>query len=206
MPFEDLPNVTAYFEAGEDKQAEPLLRAIGRLVWGANMLETVLLMMVLQLRSDRNGQFPSQEELARMEEASAGRRLGLLRELDIPADLEARIDEVIKRRNRIVHHTFETPEIVVPLITGQGLDEAVEHIEQVALDCGSIGVELFAVAGPALEAKTGKTPAELAEMLASIDPETVDDPRLLEHLEVARAMRGLDLTLPWQDDEADTQP
>lgn len=36
-------------------------------------------------------------------------------------------------------------------------------------------------------------------MLASIELEKVDDPRLREQLEVARAMHGLDLTPPWQD-------
>ena len=149
MPFDDLPSVTAYFEAGQDERIDPMLRAIGRLVWGANLLETVLLMMVLQLRGDRDGQLPSREELAYLEEVSAGMRLGLLRELNIPTDLEARIDDVIKRRNRIVHHMFEAPEIVMPIISGEGLGAAVERIEQVALDCGSIGVELYAVAGPA---------------------------------------------------------
>jgi hypothetical protein len=206
MPFDDLPSVGAYFEAGHDERIDPLLRAIGRLVWGANLLETVLLMMVLQLRSDRDDKLPSKEEFARLEETSAGKRLGLLRELNIPADLEARIDEVIKRRNRVVHHMFETPEIVLPVISGEGLDAAVEQIEQVALDCGSIGVALFTVAGPAMEAKVGMTPAELAEMLAAADLEKVDDPRFREQLEVVRAMRGLDLTLPWQDAEADTPP
>jgi hypothetical protein len=204
MPFDDLPSVSAYFEAGHGERIDPLLRAIGRLVWGASLLETVLLMMVLQLRSDRDGELPSQEEFARLEEASAGKRLRLLRELEIPAELEARIDEVIKWRNRVVHHMFETPEIVLPVISGEGLDAAVERIEQVALDCGSIGVELFTVAGPGIEAKIGMTPAELAEMLASADLAKVDDPRFREQLEVARAMRGLDLTLSWQPE--DTRP
>jgi hypothetical protein len=68
----------------------------------------------------------------------------------------------------------------------------------VALDCGKIGVELYAVAGPRLEAKVGKTPAELVEMLGSVKLEAVEDPRLREQLEAVRAMRGLDLTLPWQ--------
>jgi hypothetical protein len=206
-PFADLPSVTAYFEAVQDERADALMRAIGRLVCGANLLETVLLMMVLQLRGDRDGQLPSQEEFAYLEEASAGRRLGLLRELDIPADLEARIDDVIERRNRIVHHIFETPEIVVPALTGEGIEAAVKHVEQVALDCGTIGVELYAVAGPALEAKLGKGPVELIEILGSIDVDSIEDSRFREQLEVVRAMRGVDLTLPWQaDGDAGTSP
>ncbi len=198
MLFDDLPSVTAYFEAGQDERTDPLLRAIGRLVWGANLLEVVLLLLVVQLRDDRESQFPAEEEFAYLEEASAGKRLGLLRKLDIPPDLEARIDDAIGRRNRIIHHMFECPEIVGAIISGEGIDAAVEQVEQVALDCGKIGVELYAVAGPRLEAKVGKTPAELVEMLGSVKLEAVEDPRLREQLEAVRAMRGLDLTLPWQ--------
>ncbi len=198
MLFDDLPSVTAYFEAGQDERTDPLLRAIGRLVWGANLLEVVLLLLVVQLRDDREGQFPAEEEFAYLEEASAGKRLGLLRKLDIPPDLEARIDDAIGRRNRIIHHMFECPEIVGAIISGEGIDAAVEQVEQVALDCRKIGVELYAVAGPRLEAKVGKTPAELVEMLGSVKLEAVEDPRLREQLEAVRAMRGLDLTLPWQ--------
>jgi hypothetical protein len=42
-------------------------------------------------------------------------------------------------------------------------------------------------------------------MLGSVKLESVEDPRLREQLEAVQAMRGLDLTLPWQatcDDEA----
>jgi hypothetical protein len=154
--FDDLPPVTAYFEAGQDEHTDPLLRAIGRLVWSANLLEVVLLVLVVQLRDDREGQFPTEEEFAYLEEASAGKRLGLLRKLNIPYYLEARIDDAIDRRNRIIHHMFEYPEIVGAVISGEGIDAAVEQVEQVALDCGKIGVELYAVARPRLEAKVGK--------------------------------------------------
>jgi hypothetical protein len=80
-----------------------------------------------------------------------------------------------------------------------------EQIEQVALDCGKLGVELYAVAGPRFEAKVGKTPAELVEILGSVELDSVEDPHLREQLEAVRTMQGLDLTLPWQaagDDEA----
>jgi hypothetical protein len=128
MLFDDLPSVTAYFEAGQDERTDPLLRAIGRLVWGANLLEVVLLLLVVQLRDDREGQFPAEEEFAYLEEAPAGKRLGLLRKLDIPPDLEARIDDAIGRRNRIIHHMFECPEIVGAVISGGGIDAAVEQV------------------------------------------------------------------------------
>jgi hypothetical protein len=199
--FDDLPTVSAFFEAVQDEENNSLLRAIGRLVLGANVLETVLLLVFLHLREERDG-LPSQEEFPYLEAASAGKRLALLRALDIPSDLEARIDDAIERRNRIIHHVFECPEIVVAVTSGEGMGEAVAMVEQVALDCGSIGVELYAVVAPKLEAKHGK-PAELVELLASVDLESVDDPRLREQLEAARAMRGVDFTLPWQAEAAE---
>jgi hypothetical protein len=208
LSFDDLPTVTAWFEAGQDEGVDALLRAIGRLVWGANLLETVLRLLVIQLREERDGQYPAGEEFARLEEASAGRLLGLLRGLHIPADLEGRIDEVIDRRNEVVHRMFEMPEMVAAVVSGEGMDVVVQQIEQVALDCGSIGVELFTVAGGALEAKMGKTPAELAEMLAGIDLEAIEDARSRRQLESIQALSGVDLTFPWQagKDEADSPP
>lgn len=194
IPFENLHSVSAYFEAGQDERIDPLLRAIGRLVWCANLLETVLLLLFLQIRDERDGQLPSHEEFAYLEGASAGKRLGLLRRLEIPSDLEERIDNAIERRNRIIHHIFECPEIVIAVINGDRVDAAVGEVEQVALDCGKIGVELYSVTAPSLEAKFG-TPAEMVEMVASLELDDVDDPRLREQLEVIRAMRGLDQTL-----------
>jgi hypothetical protein len=205
LSFDDLPTVTAWFEVGQDERVDPLLRAIGRLVWGANLLETVLLLLVLQLREERDGQYPAEEEFARLEEASAGKLLGLLRNLHIPADLEGRIDEVIDRRNEVVHHMFEMPEVVAAVVSDEGMDAAVKQIEQVALDCGGIGVALFTLAEGALKTKMGKTPAELVEMLAGIDLETVKDARSRRQLESIRALDGMDFTLPWQADEAETE-
>jgi hypothetical protein len=210
LSFDDLPTVTAWFEAGQDEGVDALLRAVGRLVWGANLLETVLRLLVIHLREERDGEYPAGEEFARLEEASAGRLLGLLRGLHIPADLEARIGEVIDRRNEVVHHMFEMPEMVTAIVGGEGMDAVVGQIEQVALDCGSIGVELFTVAGAALEAKVGKTPAELAEMLAQVPLEAVEDVRSRRQLESIRALSGVDLTFPWQaesgQDEAGSSP
>lgn len=208
LSFDDLPTVTAWFEAGQDEHVDSLLLAIGRLVWGANLLETVLRLLVLQLREERDGQYPAGEEFARLEEVSAGKLLGLLRDLHIPADLEARIDEVIKRRNEAVHHMFEMPEVVAGIVSGEGMDAAVQQIEQMAHDCGKIGVELFTVAGGALEAKMGKTPAELAQMFAGIDLEAVEDSRFRRQLESIRALEGVDLTFPWQagNDEVNSSP
>lgn len=169
LSFDDLPNVTGWFEAVQDEGADSLMRAIGRLVLGANLPETVLRLLVAQLREERDGQYPAEDEFARLEEASAGRLLGLLRGLDIPAGLEGRIGEAIGRRNEVVHHMYEMPEMVAAVASGEGMEAVVAQIEQVALDCGTIAVELFTVAGPALEAKMGKTPAELVELLSGID-------------------------------------
>ena len=53
---------------------------------------------------------------------------------------------------------FEMPEAVAVMVGGEGMDAVVQQIEQVALDCGSIVVELFTVAGGALETKMGRLP------------------------------------------------
>jgi hypothetical protein len=56
----------------------------------------------------------------------------------------------------------------------------------------------------------GKTPAELAELLAQVPLEAVEDARSRRQLESIRALSGVDLTFPWQaesrKDEADSSP
>jgi hypothetical protein len=103
---------------------------------------------------------------------------------------------------------FEMPEVVAAVGSGEGMGVAVQQIEQVALDCGRIGVELFTLAGATLEAKMGKTPAELAELLSGVNLEEVQDARFRGQLESIRALDGVDLTFPWQTGkgEVDSAP
>ena len=196
-PLEKLPKVTAYMDE-PDERAEPLLRAMGRLVWGAASLEKVLLQVIASLRAERDGQFPSSKELSRLESASAGQLLEVLKTLDLPDDLAARIAGTIDRRNAIIHRPIEDPEVVQAVVKGENVDAVVTRVEQVALDCGQIAVELQAVTGPRLENMLGTTRDELVGLLASIDLESVADARSRQQLEAIRALGGTDLTLPWE--------
>ena len=148
-PLERLPK-TAYMDE-PDERAEPLLRAMGRLVWGAASLEKILLQVIALLRAERDGQFPSSKELSRLERAPAGQLLEVLKTLDLPDDLAARIAATIDRRNAIIHRPIEDPEVVQAVVKGENIDVVVTRVEQIALDCGQIAVELQAVTGPRLE-------------------------------------------------------
>lgn len=64
-----------------DERAVPLLHAIGRVVWAAAALEKVLLLEIARLQYERDGVFPREVELAKLELARAGRLLKQLRDL-----------------------------------------------------------------------------------------------------------------------------
>src|ERR1700685_4455546 len=149
-PLENLPEITGYMDE-PDARSEPLLRAMGQLVWAAAALEKVLLLVIALLRVERDGAFPSAKELARLERAPAGVLFGELQKLDLPADLDQRIADAIDRRNRVIHRPIEDPEIVRAIVGGESIDPVTERVQQVALDCGKIAVEPQAVAGPRLE-------------------------------------------------------
>jgi hypothetical protein len=92
----------------------------------------------------------------------------------------------------MVHHLIEDPE-VVKAMGGDGMDVVVERIDQVALDCAALTVELQTVAVAKLEAILGKSQAELAEILKSFDPETTADPRERRQLEAIQALGDIEL-------------
>jgi hypothetical protein len=109
--------------------------------------------------------------------------------------------------NEIVHHLIEDPQ-VVKAMAGDGMDAVVKRIEQLALDCAGLAAQLHIVAAAKLEARLGKSQAELVEIVKAVDPETIKDPRERRQLESIRALSGVDLTVPWQagKDEADSPP
>ena len=200
-PLENLPEITGYMDE-PDARSEPLLRAMGQLVWAAAALEKVLLLVIALLRVERDGAFPSAKELARLERAPAGVLFGELQKLDLPADLDQRIADAIDRRNRVIHRPIEDPEIVRAIVGGESIDPVTERVQQVALDCGKIAVELQAVVGPRLEKMLGKTQTELMAIVAEADLESIGDARSRQQVEAIRALGGADLTLPWQAEPA----
>jgi hypothetical protein len=174
-----------------DERAAPLLHAIGRVVWAAAALEKVLLMEIVRLRHKRDGVFPPEVELAKLELATAGQLLNQLRDLLLPDDLVKRIEAAIEGRNRLIHHPLENPEMVRAIASGEGVAAVLEKIDRLALDCGELAVELHTVAAARLEVMLGTSREELLAMLNAVDLETIEDPRLRDQLEAVRAFGDL---------------
>ena len=177
-----------------DGDVEPLLRAIGRAVWGIGGLEKSLLLEYARLAVERDGLSPELgEELTRLEGLPSGAVLNEVRKFDLPGDLDGRISDAIARRNRLLHHQFEDPELVRAVVSGEGIDAVVERVNRLALDCGELAVELYVVASPRLEAALGMSRGEIVEALKSIDPEAVADPVERQQFEAILALGEVDL-------------
>ncbi|HTR74175.1 MAG TPA: mismatch-specific DNA-glycosylase [Solirubrobacterales bacterium] len=181
------PTVFAYF-ADLDEQAVPLLAALGRAVMGVAALEANLRLELARLltvaHTSEEDQLP--KRLGEIEKMTGGQLLRELGKLDLPEDLQARIDDVVARRNRLVHHLFEQPEMIGALEPGPARHAAVEQIDRLSLDCGSLAVELQTFALSRLEDATGRSKEELMDLVLSADPGTLDG---VERTELERAQR-----------------
>jgi len=191
------PEVTASFDNDQDDRLDPVFRAIGRVVLAAGGLEKQMLLELTHVRHGRDGQFPTERELMKLENMPAGYLLKELRKLDLPEDLCLRIDDAIDRRNELVHHLMEDPDIVRAVAGLDEIDATVSRIDQLALDCAALAVELYIVAGAGVESVIGKSPTEQLTVLGTVDPATIDDPRSRRQLETVRALGEVDFTLPW---------
>jgi hypothetical protein len=191
---EPRPRVTGWF-VEPDEKAVPLLHAMGLVIWAAQALEKSLLLELARLRAERDGQFPPEPELSKLEYLTAGPLLDQLRKLDLPGDLAERISDAIDRRNQLMHRAFEDPEMVAAIARGKGLDTVVSRVERLAIDCGELAVELQLVAGARVEAMLEMPQAEMAQVLASIDLAQISDPRWRAQLEAVRALGDADLSL-----------
>jgi hypothetical protein len=170
-----------------EEQAVPIVLAIGRAVLGAAALEKLLLVDIAQRVVERDG-FTAElsAELTSLERESAGRLLGRLRELGIPDDLGERIQDVIRRRNRLVHHALEDADLMIAVATGKDVDAVVTRIDQIAVDSQQIGNEVIAVAFPGLEAALGVSLPQLVEIIAALDLDTIEDEALRAQFQSAR--------------------
>jgi hypothetical protein len=180
-----------------DERAVPLVIAIGRLVLAAAALEKVLLVDIIVRDFHLGGQWREElvRELDELERHPAGKLLGRLRELGISADVAERIDHVIRRRNRVVHHLMEDVKVAVALQTGGGMDEVVADIDRIAIDCQQVVNELALVAFPAMESAIGMTLPQLADRLGSIDLSAIEDLETRQQVEFARILRD---ALNWE--------
>jgi hypothetical protein len=178
MSEESRPRVTGYF-VEPDEYGAPLLLAIGRAVWGVAALEKTLqleLALILCERAAASSDAQSDsfaKRLSRVEDLTAGQARHELRLLGLPTDLDERIDGAAKRRNQLVHHIVEDPQLVRAIATGEGMDAEVKRVERLALDCGELAVELhdFAVAKleGILEDPRERAQVEAAQAAADLD-------------------------------------
>jgi hypothetical protein len=164
---------------------------------GAAALENPLLVGILMrlTMAGPEGVEELEGELATLERNPAGVLLRRLRELGIPDELSERIDKAIKGRNRVVHHLMHDPKVAVALETGERMNEIVAEIDRITIDCQQLVNELSLAASPNLGVALGKTLPELAQLLASIDLDTIEDPQIRTAVQFARAMRD---ALDWE--------
>jgi hypothetical protein len=196
-PVDARPRVIASL-VEPDPSATPLLLAVGHAIVAAAGLEKALQLELTRLLIERNTHNPDtalstiSQDLSRLDNLTAGQLLRELRTLDLPPDLVERISDAIDRRNRLVHHTYEDPQLAKAVADGDGMDVVAKRVERLALDCAELAVELQLVAVPRLEALLGTSRADMIEMVRSIDASTLVDPRERDQLLTIQALANLD--------------
>lgn len=187
------PSVAAYF-ADLDEAAVPFFTALGQVVVAAAALEGNLrleLARLLLADLPRQGLVADEtlsEQLAELEGLTAGRLLGRLRERGLPEDLERRIDSAITRRNRLVHHLFEDPQLVEAMADPEASAEAIGKLQQLALDCAALSVELQLFALPKIEASVGASKEDLLDFVLSLDSAQIQKQTEREQLEAIQTL------------------
>lgn len=174
-PGDARPSVAAYF-ADLDAAAIPLFTVLGQVVVAAAALESNLqlelarLLVAARARQGPAEDDPLAEQLAELKKLTAGQLLGRLRERGLPESLEQRIDGAIARRNRLVHHFFEDPQLIKATAGTEASADVIGKLQQLALDCAALSVELQLFALPKIEASMGASKEELLNFVLSLDP------------------------------------
>lgn len=187
------PSVTAYF-AELEEPAIPFLTALGQVVVAAAALEGNLrlelagLLFAAHAGREGTGGKTLREQAAELETLTAGQLLRRLREQGLPEGLERRIDDAVSRRNRLVHHLFEDPQLVRAIVRTEAADDAVGQLQQLALDCAALSVELQLFALPKIEALMGASKEELLDFVLSLDPAQIQQQAEREQLEAIQAL------------------
>lgn len=187
------PRVTGTFVEPDDEGSR-LFVAIGRAVVGAGALEAALRVEAARLLYTRfaTNNPPSSSTLGKalrkLDTLTAGGLLNVLRGLGVPEDLERRIKDAIHRRNELVHHTFEDPELARAISHEGSIDAVIERIDRLALDCGELAVELQMFSVPRLLELTERSLTEILDLVTGVDPNTVADARERKQLQTVQAL------------------
>lgn len=166
-----------------DEIAIPLLVAIGRFVFAAGGLEQALQLEAIRLfytqiaagAAEPNAVL--QAELDVLRRLTAGGLLTRLREFGLATELHDRVADAIRRRNDLVHRTFDDPKLMAAAIDGALLDDVVERVDRLAIDCGELTVELVAYAITQMEELFGMSREQLLSLVLAVEPGTIEDPR-----------------------------
>jgi hypothetical protein len=155
----------------------------------------VLLVDVLRRRIDREGITPTLlEDLAYLDRRGTGGKLHAhLKGLGVEQPVLDRIKALIERRNDLIHHLPSDPVIARAMMGGETeMDVAVAQVEQLALDCAVLAVELGLPSTKDLEKLVGGKTAELWAQIAAADPAKVPDSLTRRELEAIQAVGPLD--------------
>lgn len=192
-PGEARPSVAAYF-AELDEAAIPFFTALGQVIVAAAALEGNLRLELTRLLfAAQDGQEVARgktlsEQVAELETLTAGQLLRRLREQGLPEDLERRIDDAVSRRNRLVHHLFEDPQLVKAIAGTETPDDALARLQQLALDCAALSVELQLFALPKIEASMGASKEDLLDFILSLDPAHIQQQAERKQVEAIQAL------------------
>jgi hypothetical protein len=177
-----------------DEYAKLVALAIGHAVIAAAALEKVLLGEIGRRQLETEGQ-PTESLtrlLTELESQPAGRLLAKLRQQGMPADLAERIDDVLTRRNRMVHGMIEDLAVATALVTGDGIEAVLSWIARIEADCRTLIAELQPLAYQSLEERFGIDIHQAARVLTeAINLDDIGDLGVRKDLENARALIDL---------------
>lgn len=175
-----------------DEEFALLAQSIGRAVMGAAALEKVLLVDIVNRMAQREEEREGLErELRELERRPGGKLLEKLRQLGLNTEMAARVQAAIARRNRLIHHYMEEPEVMAALMTGTGIDALVRDVDSLAVECQQIVNLIAPDAFVGLQQFLGANLPQLLHALTALDLDLVEDPALRQQL---ATFKDLDLT------------
>lgn len=173
--------------ADNDAEQQRLRAAIGQAVLSAAALEHALRIVILH----QKGRDGVDEELTEFMQGLADKPGGVLlqrlRSLRFDPELVERTRDVMRRRNRMVHHPAED-EPLAPGLMGRDVSTAIAHVDQIATDCDTIRTEVFAIAVDGVMRALGITPDQFDEWFRTRDLDQIEDSGLRDTLAMWRKL------------------